>query len=309
MRDLNALPLPELFAVLAALPGAMAWAEAAALEDLGVPPRDATSEALIDERAQCAAAVVARQAGVVAGLAALPALATRLAPGCDIKTRVQDGDRVGVGAELARLVGPTRGILALERTCLNMLGRLSGIATRTAGFVRRTADAAPGRRPAVCDTRKTTPGLRAPEKYAVRCGGGTLHRVGLYDAMLIKDNHLRALGADADLTRLIEPVGRARRGGGLRFVELEVDTLAQCRAALALPAGLIDIVLLDNFGLDALAEAVALRDTSGVAVLLEASGGVTLETVGAVAETGVDRISVGALTHSAPALDVALEIV
>jgi nicotinate-nucleotide pyrophosphorylase (carboxylating) len=187
---------------------------------------------------------------------------------------------------------------------LNFVGRLSGISTRTAEFVAAVA----GTRAAVLDTRKTTPGLRALEKHAVRCGGGANHRIGLFDAMLVKDNHVAGLAPAAMAARVADAARRARARHALSFVEAECDDLEQFRAIVALPAGTVDIALLDNMGLDALRACVALRDASAPALKLEASGGVRLETVRAIAETGIDRISVGALTHSAPCLDVGLDI-
>ena len=193
-----------------------------------------------------------------------------------------------------------RSLLAMERTALNFLQRLSGIATMTAQFVTRVA----GTKAVILDTRKTTPGWRALEKYAVRCGGGTNHRAGLYDAVLIKDNHLAWLAEGGD------PIGQAvklaREGApkGTKFIEVEVDTLEQFDRALEVGP---DIILIDNLGPEKLAEAVRRRDERAPGILLEASGGVTLATVRALAETGVDRISVGALTHSAPALDIGLD--
>jgi nicotinate-nucleotide pyrophosphorylase (carboxylating) len=206
---------------------------------------------------------------------------------------VKDGDHIQPGSAVARVEGTMRSLLAMERTALNFLQRLSGIATLTAAYVRA---AAPHRAAIVC-TRKTTAGLRALEKYAVRAGGGANHRFGLYDAVLIKDNHIAiAGGVDAALRAV------RRRAGHLVKVEIEVDTLAQLDEALA---GGADVILLDNMGLDDLREAV--RVTAGRA-LLEASGSVTLESVNAIAATGVDLISVGRLTHSAPALDIGLDV-
>jgi nicotinate-nucleotide pyrophosphorylase (carboxylating) len=221
---------------------------------------------------------------------------------------LEDGMVAQVGTVIAQIEGPTRQILAFERTALNVLSRLSGVATVTAEYVRIAAEKAPAGCQHICDTRKTTPGLRALEKYAVRCGGSWLHRSGLFDAMLIKDNHLEHMGAKLDLNQLEGAIARARAGADLRFVELEVDTLEQLERALRLPAGLIDIVLLDNMNPDVIARAIEIRNEEAPSVQLEASGGVTLETVGAIAATGVDRISVGALTHSAPALDIGLDL-
>jgi len=207
--------------------------------------------------------------------------------------RAADGERVGAGATLAELEGPARAILTAERTALNFLGRLCGIATATRALV----DAVAGTNARIVCTRKTTPGLRVLEKYAVRCGGGGNHRFGLDDAVLVKDNHIAIAGS---IRAAVEAV-RARVGHMVK-IEVEVETLDQLRELLALP---VDAVLLDNMSPTQLKEAVA--EVNG-RLLTEASGGIDLSTVRAVAESGVDLISVGWLTHSAPALDVALEI-
>ena len=203
------------------------------------------------------------------------------------------------GAVLAVVSGRMRSILTGERTALNFLQRLSGVATATARYVQAVA----GLPCQVLDTRKTTPGWRLLEKYAVRCGGGHNHRMGLGDGVLIKDNHLAAVGGGA--AAVAEAVRRAREKYGSRFpLEIEVDDLTQFDAALAARP---DIVLLDNMKPDLMREAVRRRNATAPGVLLEASGGVTLATLRAIAESGVDRVSVGALTHSAPALDIALD--
>jgi nicotinate-nucleotide pyrophosphorylase (carboxylating) len=205
---------------------------------------------------------------------------------------VEDASKVEAGGIIANLAGKTRALLTGERTALNFLGLLSGIATLTATYVA----AVEGTRAKIVETRKTTPGLRAPEKYAVRCGGGMNHRFGLYDAVLVKDNHIAAAGGLADaLNTLRTAVGH------LVKIEVEVDTLDQLEEALRFP---IDAVLLDNMDVGTLKKAVALVKGR---VVTEASGGVTLENVGEIAKTGVDLISVGALTHSARSLDSSLE--
>jgi nicotinate-nucleotide pyrophosphorylase (carboxylating) len=266
-------------------------------EDLG-RAGDLTTDAVVPPERTAAAAVVARDAGRVAGLPMALAAFRLLDSRCSEEVRIGDGEDAAAGAVLARVRGPARALLTAERTALNLLGRLSGIATAT-----RDLAAAVGGHPArvVC-TRKTTPGLRALEKYAVRCGGGANHRFGLDDAVLIKDNHLLLAGG---VTPAVE---RARaRVGHLVKIEVEVDTLEQLGEALE--AG-VDAVLLDNMAPETLAEAVRrCRRHPGGRVLTEASGGITPETVAAVAATGVDLISVGWLTHSAPALDVALDVV
>jgi nicotinate-nucleotide pyrophosphorylase (carboxylating) len=228
-------------------------------------------------------------AGLVPALSAFSLLDETLA----IESLARDGDPVAAGETLATVNGSALAVLAAERTALNLLGHLSGIATLTAQFVAAVA-AYPT---AIACTRKTTPGLRALEKYAVRAGGGMNHRFGLYDAILIKDNHIAVAGG-------VRPaIEAARRGAGhLVKVEVEVDDIAQLREALAAGA---DVVLLDNMSPGALREAVGVTAKRAV---LEASGSVTLETVAAIAATGVDIISIGRLTHSAPALDVALDV-
>lgn len=303
MADLSTLPLERLYGALASGGLVRRALDLARDEDLG-SDGDITSAACIEAGARGEGAIVAREAGVAAGLAALPELLEVFGARLDISPGARDGERVGRGAVLARLSGPLREMLAVERTALNLVGRLSGIATLTSRFV-----AATGGRAAVLDTRKTSPGLRALEKYAVRCGGGQCHRMGLFDAVLIKDNHLAGVPA-GKLGGFVANAARKARGEhpGLLFVEVEVDSLAQLQELLKLPRGTVDIVLLDNMGTDDLRRAVALRDASASRPRLEASGGVTLGTIGDIAATGVDRISVGALTHSAPALDVALDI-
>jgi nicotinate-nucleotide pyrophosphorylase (carboxylating) len=267
-------------------------------EDLG-PAGDLTSCATIPEGAQGAARFVARASGVLSGLPVVGLLAERVGLRTGWQPARSDGDRLNRGAEIASITGTVRALLTMERTALNFLQRLSGVATLTAAFV----DAVAGTKAVILDTRKTTPGWRSLEKYAVRCGGGCNHRIGLHDAILIKDNHLAWLAAEPDpIGRAIE-LARARSPAG-SVVEIEVDSLDQFDRALACRP---DIVLLDNLGRDDLAEAVRRRDTRAPEVLLEASGGVTLSAVTSLAQTGVDRISVGALTHSAPALDIALD--
>lgn len=261
-------------------------------EDLG-PFGDRTSRALIPANQIGSAAFVARSAGVVAGLPAAAMVCERLR----FNPHVEDGTSVSRGTRLATVEGSLREIFAAERTALNFLQRLSGVATLT----RRFVDAAAGFPARILDTRKTTPGWRLLEKYAVRMGGGTNHRLGLYDGILIKDNHLAGLGGDVQLA--VE-LARAAPGNETYPVEVEVDTLDQLEAALAARA---DIVLLDNMTPEMMRRAVLRRDAASPDTKLEASGGVTLATIGAIAETGVDRISVGALTHSAPALDIALD--
>lgn len=266
------------------------------LQDVG----DLTSQATIPEHLSAAVRVVVRQPGVIAGLGVLPVV-FRLLPGhvrCEVF--LQDGDVVSAGSVAAEIHGPVRTLLTGERTVLNFLTHLSGIATRTAEFVR----AVRGTTAQILDTRKTLPGYRLLQKYAVRCGGGFNHRIGLHDGMLIKDNHLAARGSSscAGAVKAARDFLRERRLAVP--VEIEVDTLEQLQDALSEHP---ELVLLDNMSCEQLREAVALRNQLAPETRLEASGGVTLQTVHGIAETGVDRISVGSLTHSSPALDIAFD--
>lgn len=267
-------------------------AVAAALEeDLG-QAGDITTDPIIPPHATGEAEIVARKDGVIAGLDLAAASFKALDPDAQFVADVADGAHVAAGARLARVQGKARALLSAERVALNYLGHLSGIATLTAAYV----EAIEGTKARIACTRKTTPGLRAFEKYAVRAGGGINHRFGLYDAVLVKDNHIAAAGG------LAQALAKLRaRIGHLVKVEVEVDTLDQLDEALHFP---IDAVLLDNMDVATLKKAVAMVDGR---VLTEASGGVNLQTVRKIAETGVDLISVGALTHSAPRLDLALE--
>jgi nicotinate-nucleotide pyrophosphorylase (carboxylating) len=275
--------------------------ELALAEDLG-ETGDVTTTATIPAGVHCTAHLVVRTPGVVAGLPVAERLVTRFELLEGWTPRVSDGDVIRAGDTIATMAGSVRSILSVERVLLNFLQRLSGIATLTARYVSEIA----GTRARILDTRKTTPGWRALEKYAVRCGGGANHRFGLFDAILIKDNHLAWLGRSAGAINPIAMAIAAAKAdvpeGG--FIEVEVDTLEQFDLALVCRP---DIILVDNLGPEATAEAVRRRDASALDVLIESSGGVTLQSVRALAETGVDRISVGALTHSAPALDIALD--
>ncbi|AHB48143.1 nicotinate-nucleotide pyrophosphorylase [Hyphomicrobium nitrativorans NL23] len=263
----------------------------ALVEDLGTRG-DITTLSTVSADAQAVAAFGARRAGVISGLdvarAAFEAFDGRVA----FEALARDGDRVDAGAVVARVSGAARSLLTAERVALNYLCHMSGIATLTCRFVERIA----GTNARIVDTRKTTPGLRAFEKYAVRCGGGHNHRSGLYDAILIKDNHIVAAGG-------VEAAIAAARAhaGHMVKIEVEVGSLEELEAALRHP---LDAVLLDNMTSETLREAVRIVDGR---ITTEASGGVSLETVRAIAESGVDLISVGALTHSAPILDLGLD--
>ena len=263
----------------------------ALLEDLG-RAGDVTSNSLIGEHDRAEFRIVAREAGTIAGLGPALLAFELIDPAVDAEALVDDGSRVEVGSAILATSGPARSILTAERTALNFLGHLSGIATATARFV----DAVSGTGASIVCTRKTSPGLRVLQKHAVRSGGGSNHRFGLDDAVLIKDNHIAVVGSVA------EAVQRARANAGhMVKVEVEVDTLDQLAEAIDARA---DVVLLDNMDPDTLRAAVAMVDG---AMLTEASGGITLDTVRAVAEAGVDLISVGWLTHSAPNLDLGLD--
>ena len=262
-------------------------------EDLGCAG-DVTSTATIPEHTTARASVIARERGIVSGLPLLAAAFTKLSPSIQIEARARDGTAIEPKTVLMLVKGEARAVLAAERVALNLLGHLSGVATATHEFVRRVA----GTRTRICCTRKTTPGLRALEKYAVRCGGGFNHRFGLDDAILIKDNHITVAGG-------IRPVlERAKASAGhLVKIEIEVDTLDQLGEVIAV--GLADAVLLDNM------DAAMLRKAVGMVAgqfVLEASGGITLDNIAEIARSGVDYASSGWITHSAPNLDVGLDI-
>lgn len=260
-------------------------------EDLG-EAGDITSVAIVAPSARASGAIAARKPGIVAGLQVAEAAFRTLDENVAFEVLVRDGERVERGQQIARVAGNARALLTAERVALNFLGHMSGIATLTGAYVEKTS----GTRAKIIDTRKTTPGLRALEKLAVRAGGGTNHRFGLFDAILIKDNHIIAAGG-------IGPaLNKAREHAGhMVKVEIEVATLDELREALVHKP---DAVLLDNMPVAALKAAVA--EVAGRAIT-EASGGVNLETVRAIAETGIDLISLGALTHSAPVLDIGLD--
>lgn len=307
MDDLNTLTLPLLYTKLAESGLVRRLLELARDEDLG--PKglagDVTSR-VCPAQAQIEAGLICRENGVVAGLEVVEDLLDVFGGDISFDATATDGQHVKAGAVLGVVKGSKSAVLAIERTLLNIIGRLCGIATRTDQFVNAIQGGA-----RLYDTRKTTPGLRMLEKYAVRCGGGFCHRMGLHDAVLIKDNHLAGVSVD-DLSAFVSEAARKawplRAQEGLSFVEVEVDSIEQFERVLAVETGLVDLVLLDNMDTKQLREAVALRDRIGAEVLLEASGGVTLETVRQIAQSGVDRISVGGLTHQAVSLDLGLDI-
>ena len=258
---------------------------------------DVTSVATVPAGQRSVGTFGSRGHGVVAGLGVAAAAVDAVCgdAATDFELLVADGDRVAPGDEVARVTAPTRSLLTAERTALNLLCHLSGVATLT----RRWADALAGTGCVVRDTRKTTPGLRALEKYAVRCGGGANHRMGLSDAALVKDNHVLAAGGVAEAFAAVRALEASIP------VEIEVDSLEGLRVAVEAGA---DTVLLDNFDLDDMRAAVKLRDELGRPVVLEASGGLTLEVARQVGETGVDHVAVGELTHSAKVLDLGLDL-
>jgi nicotinate-nucleotide pyrophosphorylase (carboxylating) len=262
-------------------------------EDIG--GGDVTSMATVPAGARARGTLLAKEAGVISGIDVAGEVFRRVDPVVAFTPLVADGERVTAGTPIAAVAGSARSLLAAERVALNLLQRLSGVATLTATYV----DAVRETKARIVDTRKTTPGLRVLEKAAVRHGGGHNHRFGLTDGVLIKDNHLAAVGGPDRVARAV----RAARDGAPHTLRIEVEVTTLQELAQALAAG-ADVVLLDNMDAAALREAVAL---TGGRALLEASGGVTLETVSAIAATGVDLISVGALTHSAPALDISLD--
>jgi len=285
-------------AFLPELPGLMIedQVRAALLEDLG-RAGDITSNATIGADRLAEARMNSREAGVIAGLPLAEAAFRLINPAISFEALVEDGARVEPGTMIARISGPARGVLSAERVALNYLMHLSGIATHTARF----ADAIAHTSARLTCTRKTLPGLRAVEKYAVRCGGGSSHRYGLYDAILIKDNHIAVAGG------IVQALQAARAfAGHLVRIEIEVDTLEQFAEVLKEGA---DVCLLDNMGPDMLRDAVAMNTSgSGGRIVLEASGNVSLETITAIAETGVDFISTSKITMAAPTLDIGLDI-
>jgi len=268
------------------------------IEEDGGFDGDVTTKSIVQKDVLGRFAINVRGTGVISGLEPLSRSVDTFGD-LMITLHQQDGDCVQ-DATIAHLEGSIQNVLLAERTILNVLGHACGIATLTRKFV----DAAAGNECIVCDTRKTTPGLRMLDKYAVACGGGTPHRLGLHDAALYKDNHLA--GLDNPSLKLQEAIEIARKDRTLQFVEVEVDSLQQLKEALSLD---VDIVLLDNFSIEQLQHAVEIRNTADRNPLLEASGGITIETVCEIAQTGVDRVAIGALTHGAPWLDIGLDAI
>ena len=267
-------------------------------EDLGTKG-DVTSGAFIPADSRSVARIVARASCVASGLATAVAVFRRVDPSLTISQLCEEGDVLPKNATLIEIRGATRSILSAERTALNFLGHLCGIATLS----RNYADAVAGTGVQLLDTRKTTPGWRLLEKQSVKAGGCVNHRMGLHDAVLVKDNHLAALG---DLESLPPVIARLRKEYPGLPIEIEADTLDQTERLLSMPG--IDVILLDNMSCDLMRQAVFLRGAKAPKVLLEASGGVTLGSVVAIAQTGVDRISIGALTHSSVNADLSLDL-
>jgi len=278
-------------------PGWAAIVDLALAEDIGTG--DITSLATVPAGAEAEGSIRAKAPGTISGIEVARFVFARVDPGITFEALVADGDRVTALTALARVRGTARAILTAERTALNLMQRLSGIATTTAAYVAETAGSATR----VVDTRKTTPGMRLMEKQAVMHGGGHNHRFGLADGILIKDNHLAAIGGPNQVTRAIS-AARELAPHTLR-IECEVTTLAELDEAIAAGA---DIVMLDNMDNAEIAEAIARRNAANPRVLLEASGGITLARIRSLAELGVDLISCGAPTHSAPALDISLDL-
>ncbi|KAA0209572.1 carboxylating nicotinate-nucleotide diphosphorylase [bacterium] len=271
-------------------------AKVALQEDIG--PGDITGQSLLSASAPATASIKFKQDGVLAGIQWAQLVLSELDPGAGVELLAQDGDRIREGTVVARARSTQQALVAAERTILNLLQRLCGIATLTA----RMAELCTGTRAMVLDTRKTTPGLRAFEKYAVRCGGGVNHRMGLYDEAMIKDNHLYISGLD-----LKEAVARIRRQKPDVYLTAEAESVEQAR--LAMEAG-ANVVMLDDFSMDEIRQAVEMRNQEKrfARVQLEISGGVNLSNIEQYAQTGVERISVGALTHSAAALDISMKV-
>lgn len=271
-------------------------------EDMGEANLDITSHCFIPPELQTTALMHARKHGVLCGQALLHRIAAQYDPTIDVQITTHDGDALAPSQTIATFKGSLRSILAMERIALNFCTHLSGIASLTATFVQ----AVQGTNAAIYDTRKTIPGLRGLAKYAVACGGGKNHRIGLYDAVLVKDNHIAHVPTEQLAAAMQAGIAKARdMKPPPIFVEVEVDTLAQCEQVLQCD---VDVILLDNMTPSQLQQAVKLRDRVAPRVQLEASGGITIETVRAAAEAGVDRIAIGALTHSAVALDIGLDI-
>lgn len=299
--DWNTMSLDDLWSRLIDGRALHALIEAAAVEDCGARG-DITSTLAIDEGVEAKAQLRARRSGRLSGMRLVNLVAKRYDARLSVSMCAVDGEEVGPGQPVATITGPLRSMLAAERVMLNFLCHLSGIASLTDRYVQ----AVHGTSAKIYDTRKTIPGYRALAKYAVRCGGGMCHRMGLHDALLIKDNHLAHLDAHSLRQKIEKVVSDARRlDPPPSFIEVEVDSLKQFEQVIRTN---VDVILLDNMSPKLMQQAVAMRDQLALHIQLEASGGVSLDTVHAMALSGVDRIAIGALTHSAPALDLGLDI-
>lgn len=269
-------------------------------EDLGGD--DVTSRLLIAKDQTGAGKLILKQDGVCCGLPMIDLICLAYDPGLKANLEPLEGQWVMAGTVLGKIEGPLRSLLSAERVILNFIQRMSGVATRTREFVKKIE----GTNAKIVDTRKTIPGFRTLDKYAVRVGGGTNHRMGLYDGLLVKDNHIAGIPIHQLAKRLGEIAKQSRIESPTRFIEIEVDTLEQLSEVLKVWG--VDVILLDNMDAPTLKKAAMMRDASGSKVQLEASGGVNMMTVREIAETGVDRISIGGLTHSVMALDISLDI-
>ena len=297
--DWNRLSLDELFESLVDASALSELISTAKREDMS-ETGDITSNSIVPADVSSRASFRARQPGVVAGVRLLPLIAAVYDDRLSIETELPDGSPLTAGDTIATVSGPLRSVLSAERVMLNFMTHLSGIASLTRTYVNTVQ----GTAAKIYDTRKTIPGLRTLAKYAVRCGGGYCHRIGLYDAVLIKDNHLVAIQGHDWIDRLSYAIEQARDGSP-SFVEVEVDSLQQLDQVLGCT---VDMILLDNMGPDHLRQAVAMRNATNPSIELEASGGVNLDSVLDIARSGVDRIAIGALTHSASSLDIGLDI-
>lgn len=309
-ENLNSLPLPGLFTALNPPQELRKLLAIVKNEDIG-HLGDITTIAMLggdeggSDRNVCVS-VVARESGILCGLPIMEPLCEAYNYQCKTESLAMDGTLVKPGQTVATLQGKLSEILILERPLLNFVTRLSGIATLASKYVDCVSGS--DNEVKIYDTRKTTPGLRMLEKYAVRCGGGYCHRIGLYDAILVKDNHLFGVGTGQLQAFLTAHLTDIRQKYALQFIEVEVDTLEQLSELLTCPAGLIDYVLLDNMSISDLQKAVEMVKISNSRIKLEASGGITLDTIKNIVNTGVKRISIGAITHSATGLDFGLDI-
>lgn len=310
--DLNSLTLADFASQLRQSGYPRRLIELARDEDLGDPGHDWTGELMFGPDDHRRVQLRARDHGVLAGITFMDDLLEVFDPSGTVqwKPMLVDGEKLSPGSVIAELWGNARTVVAIERTMLNLISRMSGIASLTKKYTSLVS----GTNAKICDTRKTTPGLRVFEKFAVRCGGGTTHRMGLNDAVLIKDNHLAGIAGE-DIAAKVESIVDqiSSQGTKLWFVQIEVDTLEQFEQVLKAKPGTVDIVLLDNMTTEELMKAVEIRNASkasgGASPLLEASGGVSMQTVQAIAQCNVDRISIGGLTHQAQSLDIGLDTV